>query len=166
MTGDIAHHGLAHRARADVGAEIYGGPVLLDEGEVLAERAPWIARIRLLAERDLRPRRVHFTGDFAGDPLSDLGNSVGSAQDLELGMAEHVDESRRHDLVVRVDHAARAQARDRRPYIGDAIPDRRNTAPIPWVPGSVDYTRIGDENIVARSSRLHGRARRRECDRQ
>src|SRR6266550_5279802 len=119
MTGRVAHHRFAHRARSDVGAEIDRSPAFLQEREILAERPPWIPWIRLLTQWNVWPRRRYFARDLAGDSLRDLGNRVWSTQNREFRVAEHVDEPRRHNLIVRVDDAASAESGNRRADVRD-----------------------------------------------
>jgi hypothetical protein len=60
---------------------------------------------------------MHFTGDLAGNPLSDLGDGVRRAEDRKLRMPKHVDEAGRHHLVFRVDDPSASQSRRTRPDI-------------------------------------------------
>src|SRR3954469_11694715 len=114
MPRRFAHHCFAHRAGAYIGSEIDRRPVFLEEGEVLPKRPPRIPWIWLLPQRDVGPGRVDFTGDLARDSLRDLRYRVRTAQKLELGVTEHVDESGGNDLAAGIDHSFCGQSRNGR----------------------------------------------------
>ena len=68
-------------------------------------------------------------------------------QDRHLGLAEHVDEARRHDHAVRVDGALglrRAQKADG----GDASVANADVAGVPGRAGAVDDVAVADDEIV------------------
>jgi hypothetical protein len=144
----VAHHRPPHRARTDVSTEIDRDARLLEVIEVLTQRAPRLPRVRLLAEREVWPRRADFAGYFAGDALSDLRHRVRPAKDGKLRVAEHVDEPGRYDLISRIDDATSAQSRNRGTDVSDAIPAYSDAATIPWVAGTIDDAGVGDEEIV------------------
>src|SRR5687768_6438117 len=91
---------------------------------------------------------MHFAGDLAGDALGDLRHGVGSTQDRVLGVAEHVDETGRDDLIARIDDTPCAQPGYRGTNVDDPIADGRHATTVPWVARAIDDARIGDEQIV------------------
>src|SRR6476620_1828122 len=57
-----SHDGFANGARADISAKVDSGPSLIERIEISAERGPWLLRIRLVAESEIRPRGRDFAG--------------------------------------------------------------------------------------------------------
>ena len=87
-------------------------------------------------------------GHFGRDALHDLARGAVVDQDVELGLAEQVDEARRDDEVRRVDRRRRRRARqvpDRR----DPVADDADVTAEPRAAGAVHDPAVPDDHVVA-----------------
>ncbi len=151
----VAQHHAAHLGRAHIAGQVDSHALLLQAREVLVESPPvGIYAVVLIPDaigfqdgivdrRDGGP----FAGDFGGDPLVDLRRQVRIYQDGQLGLAEHVDESRGHHHAARIDGAPGGRARQIADGGDPALPDA-DVSGVPRRTGSVDDPAVLDHHIV------------------
>src|SRR5215213_2157626 len=121
MTCYVSHHCFAHRARPDVSAEVDRSAAPLELTEVAIERGPRLSRVWNGSKAHVRPRRMDFARDLACNPLCNLRDGVRSAKYRRLGMAEHVDEARRHNVTACIYDTLCSQSRKRGTDVGNSI---------------------------------------------
>jgi len=117
-------------------------------------------RVRRLALLDHlgveRRHRFAFSGDLGGDALEDLRRHMRIDQHGDFRLTKHVDESRRHDQAVGVDHLPGmrvGEVADR----GDATILHGDIGRVPGRTRTVDDVAVADDGVVldAGSRRWH-----------
>ncbi len=157
----IAEHDAAHGCGADVGGEVNAHALLFDAGEVLAEGAPVGRDVQVVVAGAVGGNGgvadgrngVAFAGDLGGDALEDFGGQARVDEDGELGLAEHVDESRRDDFAGGVDGAFGGRLGEVADG-GDAAIADADVARVPGRAGAVDDVAVGDDDVKGLQCRL------------
>ena len=170
-----------HLGGPDVAREVDPDALLLEPGEVFAERAPVGRRCRngrsparsaAMIESLSGAGGAALAGDLGGDALEDLGREARVDQQRQLGLAQHVDEAGRDDLPARVDgllapprcRAGRSRRSARRGCRVAGVPGRA---------GAVDDAAVADDEVErgrpgrrvrGRRDRGTGRLRRRRIN--
>ena len=147
----------AHGARAYEGSQVHPRAAALEELEVAAERRPagphavLAIDVLVLLEQLLVERSdgLPLTRDFGGDSLHHLRGGPRIDEQVVLGLAEKVDETRRDYQVAGVDPPRRGSLAER-PHGGDPPVAHAYVGDEPGRPRAIDDPSAGEDQFEAR----------------
>ena len=151
LSDDVVANAAGAHERADVNR---GTRPIVEPPEIVAEGAPIdddteVRRARgRLANHPVvhgRDRRA-LAGDLGGHALEQLARRAAVDEDVELGLTEEIDESRRDDEVGCIDGRAGRRVLERANR-RNAIADDADVAAKPWRAGAVDDAAVDEQDV-------------------
>src|SRR5581483_4978870 len=154
-TVGVAQHHLAHLRRPHVSAEVYARALLFETLEVLVEGAPVHGQVKMFLDipkfinHCLVQRRDGSTlaGDFGGNALSEFADGLLVDEEVEFGLAEHVDEAGGHDQAARVNDTLRLHLIGGFADERDLVTDNPDIGVLPGIAAAIHNFAIADENV-------------------
>ncbi len=157
---DVAEpkHQAAYGGNSEEGAEVDRAAGLAEPAEVASQVRPVHLQLEAI-QKGLQLGQEHvierchgaaLSSDLGGDALTDLRLDAVVDQDVQLGLAEQVNKTRRHHPLAKVNPAARRCAREIS-HGGDLVAADADVRAKPWGTGAIDHATPGEHQIVVRS---------------